>query len=256
MGIPGMTAEEKVLLSHVCDMISAARGGKARFDGFFNPREREIAQMALNGEHCSSFAFYGGYADAERTMLGVFPRDTDIPAKSPEEIFPIVCLSFIFPPSRPLSHRDFLGAAMSLMLKRETIGDILVESGRCILFTTRPAALVLQTELDKVGNVGVKIMPAPQNVDFSASFSYIKGTVSSLRLDCVLALLLRCSRAEAQQMIKSGGVMLNHLQQQSPARDVDPGDIISVSGHGRFLVGEIGGMSRKGRINISCKKYL
>ena len=75
---------------------------------------------------------------------------------SPSE-FPVSALGDYLPRGDKLTHRDFLGALMSLGIERETIGDILVEDGRCIVFVKSDIKDYIISQLFKIGNAGVKI---------------------------------------------------------------------------------------------------
>ena len=74
-----------------------------------------------------TYRFYGGYEDSERKVLGLYFYDEI-------EDFPVTALEITFRKADKLTHRDFLGALMSLGIERDTVGDILVEDGRCVVF--------------------------------------------------------------------------------------------------------------------------
>jgi RNA-binding protein YlmH len=60
------------------------------------------------------------------------------------------------------------------------------------------------------------------------------ATVSSLRLDAVLAAMLHCSRGQASELIEAGRVEINHLPADKPHAQVYEGDVFTVRGKGRF----------------------
>ena len=71
------------------------------------------------------------------------------------------------------------------------------------------------------------------------------ATVSSLRLDAVLAAMLRCSRGMAAELVAAGRVEINHLPASSAHAPVYPSDVFTVRGKGRFRLTALPGKSKK-----------
>ena len=59
--------------------------------------------------------------------------------------------------------------------------------------------------------------------------------VSSMRLDKVLATVLKLSRSQAIQLISAEKLKLNYQTLDRPSEMLQVGDLISVRGFGRFL---------------------
>ena len=72
-------------------------------------------------------------------------------------MFPICGIEFSFRKCDRLTHRDFLGSLMSLGIERETVGDILVEDGRAVVFVKAELSDYVKSQISKVGRVGVKV---------------------------------------------------------------------------------------------------
>lgn len=249
-----LSAEERQFADRIADMAEICdRRGTPKFSAFLDEREQAIAR----GIPCPAgvcCGFWGGYPGAERALYYALPDYLD-PADP--GLYPIRGLTVRYPRQFPLSHRDFLGALMNLRIKREAIGDILVGEGVAVLFLWEPVFQPVLDELAKVGRVGVTLTPGlPDQLPQAHSFSEISGTVSSLRLDSVTALIIRQGRDSTARLIRSGAVSVNAVVADSVSRHVEPGDKISVRGYGKFIIQEIGAPTKKDRLHITCLKYI
>lgn len=226
------------------------KASKSKYLGFLSAAEAVLAESLLKNAPCRT-SFYGGYEGAERVMLGCFPDWME------EDSFPINSLTFKYRESDTLSHRDFLGSLMALGIKRETVGDILTEQGRAVVFVTDEICEYIKSQVTKIGRTGVTvtdgyIAPLP-NGDKLAEFS---DTAASDRIDCVISALCGFSRAGALAALSEGVVTVNSVTVSKPSKSVAEGDIISVRGKGRFLIGSLDGRTKKNRIVINYKKYI
>lgn len=252
--VSALSGEEKLFLERIRDLVELCdQRGIPRFSAFLDERQQRIARSAgvLPGAACG---FWGGFPEAERKMFYALPEYC-----SPEDtsIFPIRVITAEFPRQYSLTHRDFLGALMNLGLRREAIGDILVEEGRAVLFLWETVADLVLSELAKAGRVGLKLTEGlPEQLPAAHAFQEIAGTVSSLRLDCVAAFLIRESRETTARLIRSGLVTVNSAVEESVSFQLHAGDKISVRGHGKFQISEIGSPTKKDRLHITCQKYI
>ncbi len=231
-------------LQYLCEKSSVPK-----FLGFLTPDELALAIKCLtNG---SKYAFSGGYSGAERTVLAFLPDWCK------EPIYPITALTFTYRKSDILSHRDFLGSLMALGIARETVGDILVEPGRTVVFALNDVADFIVTQTEKIGRVGVNItkgfdMPLP-SLGKKQEFSV---TVASLRLDCVISAICGFSRKEACEKIADGFVTVNSVCCEKPTSTVTGGNNITVRQKGKFEIVSCDGYSKKGRIILKYNKYI
>jgi len=246
-----LNEEERYLSAHIADLQRlSVRSGVPRFSAFLNEREAVVAENSVKGRPC----FYGGYDGAARVICG-FVEDTYAEELAASDCFPIIPLTFTYRQRDKLSHRDFLGAILSLQIKRELVGDILTAEGYAVVFVHETAA-ELVSALDKIGKVGVSCqkgitMPIPQQ-----QTKRIDTTVSSLRLDCIVSAAVNISRDRSASLIKSGMVNADFSPCLNVSAEVKENTVISVRGSGRFRLSEISGESRKGRIRIVIEKYI
>ena len=83
----------------------------------------------------------------------------------------------------------------------------------------------------------------------------LRATVSSERLDAVLAAGLKLSRSEAQRLIEAGLVKRNHAPELRGDVHLEEGDLLSVRGYGRMKILEFEGRTRKGRLAVRIFRY-
>lgn len=246
-----LNEEERYLSAHIADLQRlSVRSGVPRFSAFLNEREAVVAENSVKGCPC----FYGGYDGATRVICG-FVENTYAEELEAADVFPVVPLTFTFRQRDTLSHRDFLGALLSLEIKRELVGDILVTEGYAVVFVHETAA-ELVAAVDKIGKVGVNCvkgitMPLPQQ-----QTKRIDTTVSSLRLDCIVSAAVNTSREKSASLIKSGMVNADFSPCLNVSAEVHENMIISVRGSGRYRLSQISGETRKGRIRIVIEKYI
>ena len=197
--------------------------------------------------------FWGGFQGASRVMLGVFPDWMD---PDPEE-FPIVGCTFRYPAAYALTHRDFLGSLMAQQIRREMVGDIVVQAGETYVFADKRVEKVLLTQIDRIGRVGVQIEKGtPADFQVIQDFREIKGTLASLRLDAAVALCCGVSREKASALISAGMVQKNHCPAENGSIQLADGDVLTVRGKGKFRLETDGVLTRKGRIAVRILQYL
>ncbi|MBD5142886.1 MAG: hypothetical protein HDT22_04645 [Ruminococcus sp.] len=239
--------EDKILLAHVQDMCR--RNAWRSFTNFLDMRQYcMLKKYLLQG----SYQFYGGYTDSERGILCIHLQD----CPPEQEEFPITCLTIKFREADKLTHRDILGCFMSQQIERNTIGDILVASGKIQCFVLNKIAPVI-LPIKKIGRVGVKITDQLSfSGDYQQQMQEITGVVSSPRLDAVLKIALHMKRQECSRLILAGLVMVNYQEIMKPDVLLTAGDIFSARGYGKFKLKTISTPNQKGRLHIMIEKYL
>ncbi len=248
------SAEDKLFAAHIADNAEICeRRFITKFTTFLNENQRETAKIVLSHVGFEDYLFYGGFDNASRCVLGFFPQYTE----KDKKMFPITALEITYRKESKLSHRDFLGAFMSCGINRNMIGDIIVNEGRTVSFVYATVADSLLYDLKKIGSVGVKITETElPDIEIIEHFKEIDGTVSSLRCDCIVSLVLRLSREKSAALIKSERLTVNGRICNSVSRELSCGDVFSVKGSGKFILSSINGITKKDRIHINVKKYI
>lgn len=216
---------------------------------FLTPAE----QLELTRLRLEPYVFDGGYPQAER-RCAVF-----LPWEDCEWSSHVVCLE-IRPANEKfaetLTHRDYLGALMALGIRRETMGDIVINGKRAYLFCLDSIASYITGELSEVRRTSVRaaecdaalVAPAEEPGERTV-------TVQSTRLDALCAAVYKLSRSDAQRLFERELVLVNSLPPRSGGLPAKPGDTISVRGHGRFVFVDAAGETRKGRVKAIVRVY-
>ncbi len=242
--------DSNILLPRIKDTVdSTLRTDKPKFLGFLSLEETILARKYLENQNIK-YSFYGGAQDSERTYLGCFPEWVT------NECFPITALTFTYREVDILHHRDFLGSLMALGIKRETVGDILIEKGRAVVFLNSDIADFVAKNLIKVGRVGVTAKFC-DNKDLPNRDKLLENTatVASLRLDCIVSVLAKCSRNMAVSMIENGLVSVNSVLTEKNTKVISNGDSISIRHKGKFIITSSEKRTKKDRIVLVYKSY-
>ena len=249
--------EDDALLARVLDKVDLwQRDGRMQYTRFFSERDKLCCVPLLKEARVEEAFFWGGYPDAERTVL-VFPADWQDPESMIHgEESPVAVLRAVWKSGEALSHRDFLGALMGLGIERELVGDILPGEGQCDILLTKEILPYVLQNLTSAGSAALQLSTVNEPEVGEARYRLIKDTVASLRLDAVVGSGFSLSRDKASAAIKSGKVSLNGMECLKPDRAVEPGARISLRGLGKIELTETGGLSRKGRTAIVIKRFL
>ena len=216
------------------------------------PMEREALAAAREaGVHA---AFDGGFENAERRIAAFYSGE------APEAWdYPLACLELRWNPkyANP-GHRDLLGAVMGLGLERDATGDIALgaEPGTAYLFCHRDVESYICANLESAGRASLKVKSFPGEPSFKPPEGVeIRVTLSSERLDAVIAAGLKLSRSEAQRLIDSGFVKRSHIVELRGDIHLQEGDLLSIRGYGRMRILAFEGQTRKGRLAVRLFRY-
>ena len=231
---------------------SVLRYKSVRFSHFVSPHDYALFVSKYRLSPDVKVIAYGGSDDAERVILGFYPDFLEIENSD----FPITPL--LISNLGTLTHRDVLGAVLGLGIKREMLGDIYFDEGSAVIMCESSIADYIMFNLKSVGrqNVAITICDDEKKLSLKHKFELQNIIVSSLRLDAVIAAMCKMSRSDATGHILSENVNVNFSVQNNPDKKVTDGNVISVRHHGRFVIDEAVGETKKGRIILKVKKYI
>lgn len=248
-----LSDSEKQWLKHFERKLEELHGGNSYSTAFLDPRQLELAEALLAKMSDLAYSVYGGYPEAERSALAVYPAHQ-------KGILPPVAAVMVEWGSEDseISHRDLLGAVLALGLRRDQIGDIIMlQKGGAAMMVADSKADYVCVNLLQVGRMPVNcVVTEPDQLPTAKDDGReMKGTVASLRADAVLSLGFGISRSRVVLLVKGGVVKVNFRPISSPSQQLKEGDQLSLKGRGRLLITEVEGETRKGRIRLKLKKY-
>ena len=190
---------------------------------------------------------------SEKKLVMIAPKDYDVSFME----FPLVYFKINGENKfRELLHKDFLGTIMSLGIKREIMGDLIVKNNICFGVIIDEKYGIINKEITKIGNVPVKIEEILQNEIPESEFKIENHLLSSLRIDSFVSAVTGLSRQKSVEEIEKGNVLLNYNLEKNKSTEIKEGYILTIKKYGKFKFYEIKGESKKNKIRINVKKFV
>lgn len=247
--------EDRLLLARVLDKYDQTqRRSIPSATVFLSPREQALATALLNTAGIrEGYVLDGGYEGAERKLL-VFLPDW---AEDAQGELAFLRAAFHGADST-LTHRDILGSLMGLGITRERLGDILIGEHSADIVASPTLAEFLLREWSGAGRVRLTVTEIDREALCipEVKLQRVQDTVSSMRLDAVVATAFGMSRGKAAELIAAGRVSLDHVPCEKPDKPVGEGCIVTARGFGKAVVRECSRLSKKGRIILLMDRYL
>lgn len=262
-----MSAEDKVLIAKIGDRArQCSENMMVTASAFLDMHERSLVAAHRWGYPDVKTVFYGGFDGAERVVAVMLPEYVEAddfdslcayfdecPENNPIMMLEVTKDNF----SKPLTHRDYLGALMSLGIKREVTGDINVSENGCRIAVLAHMADFIAENLTKAGRGSLKAVAVPisHTAAEKASGAEESFTVSSMRLDSVIKNAFNLSRGAACEGIESGLVFVNDVECCKADKKILQGDKVVFRRKGRIIVRDCSSVSKKGRIIVKIEKF-
>lgn len=248
--------QEKLFMKSFFEYLhKAEHQNRAFFTDFYNKDWMVQMLKQYGGFVPSDMIFYfGGYEGAERQMMGISPYELI------REEWPLTCLKIEVKIGigKPLTHRDFLGALLGLGIVRESIGDIILAPFGAYVILEEQMADYVSCNLTSIGryqNVVVTAIRFDEIVPESPNIKTLQATVSSLRLDAIIAAGFGISRTTATKLIAADKAKCNGVSVANSYL-VKEGDSVTLRGYGKIKIGPTLGISKKERLRVVIDKYI
>mgnify|MGYP001478693436 CR=1 FL=1 len=204
---------------------------------FLDPYHQSIVKSVIGHQDEVQVLENGGFIHSESQRIIIAPYFYEIE----KEDFEIVVCKIIYAKNfEKLTHRDILGALMSLGIKRELFGDIMEvaeEFGIQVhaLITVKDIYEYLKDHLSMIKRSKVKFVEWDEEIEVKNDYLVKSFIVSSFRLDKIISSFYKISRQKAAEFIRAGHVKVNHKPVEQINYLCNNKDIISFKKHGRVM---------------------
>lgn len=250
---------DEYLISHLFDLKKESEEKDyCTYSSFLGLSEQakinKYAPSLLSGNS----SFYFSQENGERVILMFLPsywtKEEAISFVKP------ITLLRIYPRSEKfasfITHRDVLGAILSLGIERDTIGDIIIHKKEAYVYLLSSIVQEVLNNLTSVKNNPIKIEEL-STLDCPYSPLYQEKTISvpSNRLDVILSEVFpTLSREDAKKHIEAGNAYSSVHETLKNDTKLENEEVISLRGFGKFCYLGEDGISKKGKLRIKIKK--
>ena len=234
---------------------------RIEYTDFLDMYQVSLVETFMKKNNFKNYILYGGFENAERKVLIIYPESYDINMveKNYSKIIKVIRIKLNEEEKEKYSHRNYLGGIVKLGMKREKVGDILVSDEGADILVKEETAETLKQELGtltRFQNAKIEIVEFSELRKQQIKLEELSIIVPSLRLDNFVSDLARTSRSKAVEIINSERVFINGQNEMKASKQIKEGDIITIRGKGRFVIKEFGGNTRSGRTIVKVEKYV
>ncbi len=257
------------LISHIHDLATRSNDNFIiTSTSFLSLSEQSIflkEYSSLNKEFNNKLIFFlsgGNNEENDRKILFIYPKEMD-KEEINKYINKEISLLLITPKNKKytdkFTHRDFLGSLMNLGIKRDTIGDILIDpqsmdSGTIYVLSSIKNEILNNLTTIKHTTVNIKEIDLSSS-PYKLNFEIINIYVSSLRLDNIIKEVFNLSREESKELILKENVFINGESKINPSYILKKDERVSIKGKGKFIFLDESNINKKGRFHTKIKKY-
>ncbi len=254
--------KDRLLISKLIDKIKFCETkNKIQTTDFLDEMEQKLLENFLKSQKMTNYFYTGGFEEAERKILVIYPEKLEniIPNINLNEYINSIRIELPNEMHGEYSHKNYLGGIMKLGISREKIGDILVDDkGADILLMPEILKFLITNipSLTRFSKSEINQISLENLKKIEIKTQSIKITVASMRLDNIVSELAKCSRGKANELLAQETVLLNHEIVEKSSKEVKENDIVTIRRKGRFIIKNIVGNSRKGRLFIEVEKFI
>ena len=254
--------DDKILLAQVSDKIEMCENkNKIEYTNFLDLAQIELVQNYIDKLKIENYISYGGYEQSERKLFVIYPEkfNSTVVEKNLVSIVKIVRIQLPDELKGKYAHRDYLGAVIKLGVKREKVGDIIVDNDGADIIVEKDISKFLLENLSGLtrfskSKITIEKIDNLRTVEVRREEREI--IVSSLRLDNVISELARCSRNKALDIINMERVFVNFQCETKKTKQIKTGDMVTIRGQGRFYIKELVGQTKSGRVIVKIEKFV
>ena len=247
-----MTDDERFLISRLKELSRRSFGrGIWTFSEFLTMAEQALVSVSAECD----FELVGGFEAAERRIAVFGSEDScGYQCELPIKFVKIEPVSRKFADN--LSHRDYLGSLMSLGIRREVLGDIVINENTGYVVCLENIAEFIRDKIVQIKHTTVHCEILDSMPACAMSEPTLKEVlVSSERVDAVVAAVYNLSRSESKEYFDQKKIFVNSKSVISPSANLKEDSVVSVRGRGRFKYNGILRQTKKGKISVSVAVY-
>lgn len=228
---------------------------ETRCTDFLNPYELREFLSIVKGVRQVNFHVSDEVDNSERKIVYVYPDY--IQKEDVESSLSCILLKGNFK-FRNVSHRDYLGSLLGLGIVREKIGDIFVHEDKAYIILMNNISDFVLYNMTKVANLTVKLEKVNTNeaIYCEPNYKEVSFTISTMRLDSVIAGLFNISRSVASGLIAGEKAAVDYEIVKNNSKNLAGGELISLRGFGRARFIGVEYTTKKDRLKVKGKLYL
>lgn len=254
--------KDKLIISRLTDKLRFCETKKKiQTTDFLDLSEQKLIENYLKSQRIKNFLFTGGFEEAERKLVLFYPEKFEniLEKIDYNEFINVIRITLPNDLKGEYNHKNYLGGIMKLGIEREKIGDIIVdENGADIIILPEMQKFLLNNipSLTRFTKSKIEVVDIENIKKQKIKTEIIKITIASMRLDNIVAELARCSRGKANEILEQERVFINYEVYTKPSKEIKENDIITIRGKGRFVIKNIVGNTKKGRIFLEVEKFV
>lgn len=256
--------EDKLLVSKVLDKLEfVQKKNSIETTDFLDMHQKTVAEKVLKSQKITNYICYGGYSNAERVMIIIYPEKLeDVFNNNQYDFNNIVKVIRVILPNEmkgKYSHRDYLGAVIKVGLKREKVGDIIVNLDGADLIVSKDISKYIVDsfkELTRFSKSDIYEESIEKLNITEPKTEVLNIIIPSMRMDSIVSELIRTSRSKALEIINAERVFVNSEVITKNSKMLKENDMITVRGKGRFKIIKILNSTKKGNLVLEVEKYV
>lgn len=244
--------ELELFKNRINSYIDKAYAGGVSLLSFLDETKVGIVNNEIKKNSSLVIKYFGGFVNSDRVRAIISSSDIDI------DEFKIVVYKINYNKKfYSLSHRTILGSLMSLGIKRECIGDIIIDDELDAYFAcTAEISNFIKDNLHYIGKASISLSVEEDIKENIIKYEDKVHFLASLRLDLIISAAYNLSRKDALEYVVNGLVFINHINVLNPSHIVKVNDEISVRHKGRVRLSSISGNSKSGKIVATLSKRI
>ena len=148
---------------------------------------------------------------------------------------------------------------MGLNIKRELMGDLILENGAGYIPVSNKIADIISNELTQIGKAPctVEIVDLKE-IKNLPKYKYDDKliTVSSKRLDNIVCAITNISRNKVIEPIEKGKILVDYTKETDKSKLIEIGSLITIKGFGKYKLFSEKVETKKGKETLLIKKYI